>query len=54
MYPLWSPILQGLYGESNPAAVLVVNADVTEDVTNSGYFISYVIMLNYKSYYGGS
>jgi superfamily II DNA helicase RecQ len=36
------------HGETNPAAVIIVSADVAEDVTSSGNFISYASMLSSK------
>jgi superfamily II DNA helicase RecQ len=36
------------HGETNPAAVVVVSADVAGDVTSSGNFISYAGMLSSK------
>ena len=36
------------HGETNPAAVVVVSADVVGDVISSGNFISYTSMLSSK------
>ena len=36
------------HGETNPAAVVVVSADVAGDVTSSDNFISYAGMLSSK------
>jgi superfamily II DNA helicase RecQ len=36
------------HGESNPATIVVVSADVAGDITSNGNFISYAVMLNGK------
>jgi superfamily II DNA helicase RecQ len=36
------------HGESNPATIVVVSADVAGDVTSNGNLISYARMLNSK------